>query len=143
MFKGMPSFSPELFREVANTDPMKTKQLEKGLNQQQYDDDDAPRKLCVLWDGIHGLGADVLEIREVCDRRPPHQRQPPFRKLREDQRHHGAIDRRDQRQGLHHRRQLIEQFAQHQLTQVPFGELGLAVHDAVEHGSSGDAHART
>ncbi|UTW65969.1 peptide chain release factor 3 [bacterium SCSIO 12643] len=33
MFKGMPSFSPELFREVVNTDPMKTKQLEKGLKQ--------------------------------------------------------------------------------------------------------------
>lgn len=33
MFKGMPSFSPELFREVVNTDPMKTKQLEKGLQQ--------------------------------------------------------------------------------------------------------------
>jgi peptide chain release factor 3 len=33
MFKGMPSFSPELFREVVNTDPMKTKQLEKGLEQ--------------------------------------------------------------------------------------------------------------
>ena len=33
MFKGMPSFSPELFREVENTDPMKTKQLDKGLRQ--------------------------------------------------------------------------------------------------------------
>ncbi|MBT6236008.1 MAG: peptide chain release factor 3 [Bacteroidetes bacterium] len=32
-FKGMPSFSPELFREVVNMDPMKSKQLEKGLNQ--------------------------------------------------------------------------------------------------------------
>lgn len=32
-FKGMPSFSPELFRSVENTDPMKTKQLEKGLRQ--------------------------------------------------------------------------------------------------------------
>lgn len=33
MFKGIPSFSPELFKEVINTDPMKTKQLEKGLEQ--------------------------------------------------------------------------------------------------------------
>ncbi len=33
MFKGIPSFSPELFREVINKDPMKAKQLEKGLNQ--------------------------------------------------------------------------------------------------------------
>lgn len=33
MFTGMPSFSPELFREVVNKDPMKTKQLEKGISQ--------------------------------------------------------------------------------------------------------------
>jgi peptide chain release factor 3 len=33
MYKGIPSFSPEIFREVVNKDPMKTKQLEKGLMQ--------------------------------------------------------------------------------------------------------------
>jgi peptide chain release factor 3 len=32
-FTGIPSFSPELFKEVVNTDPLKTKQLEKGLQQ--------------------------------------------------------------------------------------------------------------
>ncbi|KHJ37003.1 peptide chain release factor 3 [Pedobacter glucosidilyticus] len=32
-FLGIPSFSPEIFRELENTDPMKTKQLEKGINQ--------------------------------------------------------------------------------------------------------------
>ncbi|MEO7314532.1 MAG: peptide chain release factor 3, partial [Ginsengibacter sp.] len=32
-FTGIPSFSPEIFREVINKDPMKTKQLEKGLRQ--------------------------------------------------------------------------------------------------------------
>ncbi|HET6243091.1 MAG: peptide chain release factor 3 [Bacteroidetes bacterium] len=32
-FKGIPSFSPEIFRELINTDPMKSKQLEKGINQ--------------------------------------------------------------------------------------------------------------
>lgn len=32
-FQGIPSFSPEIFREVVNTDPMKSKQLEKGVNQ--------------------------------------------------------------------------------------------------------------
>lgn len=32
-FKGMPSFSPEIFKEVENKDPMKTKQLEKGIRQ--------------------------------------------------------------------------------------------------------------
>jgi peptide chain release factor 3 len=32
-FTGIPSFSPEIFKEVVNKDPLKTKQLEKGLNQ--------------------------------------------------------------------------------------------------------------
>ncbi|MFT3903623.1 MAG: peptide chain release factor 3 [Niabella sp.] len=32
-FTGIPSFSPEIFKEVINKDPMKTKQLEKGLAQ--------------------------------------------------------------------------------------------------------------
>lgn len=32
-YTGIPSFSPEIFREVVNKDPMKTKQLEKGLIQ--------------------------------------------------------------------------------------------------------------
>ena len=32
-FKGIPSFSPEIFKEIQNDDPMKSKQLEKGLNQ--------------------------------------------------------------------------------------------------------------
>ncbi|GIV32586.1 MAG: peptide chain release factor 3 [Chitinophagales bacterium] len=32
-FKGIPSFSPEIFREVINTNPLKTKQLEKGIRQ--------------------------------------------------------------------------------------------------------------
>ncbi|BDD08921.1 peptide chain release factor 3 [Fulvitalea axinellae] len=33
MYKGIPSFSPEMFKEVVNKDAMKTKQLEKGINQ--------------------------------------------------------------------------------------------------------------
>jgi len=33
MFQGMPSFSPELFKELINLDPMKTKQLNKGIQQ--------------------------------------------------------------------------------------------------------------
>jgi peptide chain release factor 3 len=32
-FKGIPSFSPEMFKYIENTDPMKTKQLEKGIQQ--------------------------------------------------------------------------------------------------------------
>jgi len=30
-FTGIPSFSPEIFKELVNKDPMKTKQLEKGI----------------------------------------------------------------------------------------------------------------
>ncbi len=33
IFKGIPSFSPEIFKEVINLDAMKSKQLEKGLRQ--------------------------------------------------------------------------------------------------------------
>jgi len=32
-YTGIPSFSPEMFREVVNKDPLKTKQLEKGIMQ--------------------------------------------------------------------------------------------------------------
>lgn len=32
-FKGLPSFSPEMFKYIENTDPMKSKQLDKGLQQ--------------------------------------------------------------------------------------------------------------
>ena len=32
-FKGLPNFSPELFRYIENNDPMKTKQLAKGIDQ--------------------------------------------------------------------------------------------------------------
>ncbi len=32
-FKGLPSFSPEMFKYIENTDPMKAKQLNKGIEQ--------------------------------------------------------------------------------------------------------------
>ena len=32
-FKGLPSFSPEMFKYIENADPMKTKQLNKGIEQ--------------------------------------------------------------------------------------------------------------
>jgi peptide chain release factor 3 len=32
-FVGIPTFSPEIFKELVNKDPMKTKQLEKGISQ--------------------------------------------------------------------------------------------------------------
>lgn len=33
MFRGIPSFSPEIFREVVNVNPLKSKQLDKGIRQ--------------------------------------------------------------------------------------------------------------
>ncbi len=33
MFRGIPSFSPEIFKMLINTDPMKAKQLDKGIQQ--------------------------------------------------------------------------------------------------------------
>jgi peptide subunit release factor RF-3 len=36
-FKGIPRFSPEMFRYVNNVDPLKTKQLAKGLDQLMYE----------------------------------------------------------------------------------------------------------
>ena len=33
LFQGIPSFSPEIFKELMNLDPMKSKQLEKGIQQ--------------------------------------------------------------------------------------------------------------
>lgn len=33
MFKGIPTFSPEIFRELVLTDPFKSKQMEKGIRQ--------------------------------------------------------------------------------------------------------------
>ena len=33
MFQGIPSFSPEIFKELVNKDPMKSKQLDKGIRQ--------------------------------------------------------------------------------------------------------------
>ena len=32
-FKGIPNFSPEIFKELVNRDPMKSKQLDKGIRQ--------------------------------------------------------------------------------------------------------------
>ena len=33
MYKGIPSFSPEIFQELENLDPLKSKQLDKGIRQ--------------------------------------------------------------------------------------------------------------
>ncbi len=52
MFTGMPSFSPEIFKEVINKDPMKTKQLEKGLRQLA---DEGVAQLFTQHDGIRKI----------------------------------------------------------------------------------------
>ena len=33
MFRGIPSFAPEIFKELVSTDPMRSKQLDKGISQ--------------------------------------------------------------------------------------------------------------
>lgn len=62
-FKGIPSFSPEQFRYVNNADPMKSKQLAKGLKQlmeegvaQMFVKDDSGRKI------IGTVGALQFEV---------------------------------------------------------------------------------
>src|ERR1700741_194756 len=62
-FKGIPSFSPELFRYVTNTDPMKTKQLQKGL--EQLTDEDVAQLFTKKVDGrkvIGTVGALQFEV---------------------------------------------------------------------------------
>jgi peptide chain release factor 3 len=66
-FKGIPSFSPEQFRFVNNTDPMKTKQLNKGLDQlmdegvaQLFVKEDNGRKIIGT---VGALQFDVIQYR--------------------------------------------------------------------------------
>ena len=66
-FKGIPSFSPEQFRFVNNSDPMKTKQLAKGLDQlmdegvaQLFTKQDNGRKIIGT---VGALQFDVIQYR--------------------------------------------------------------------------------
>ncbi len=66
-FKGIPSFSPELFRYVINADPMKYKQLDKGLIQlmdegvaQLFTKEDNGRKIIGT---VGALQFDVIKYR--------------------------------------------------------------------------------
>lgn len=81
-FKGIPSFSPEQFRFVNNTDPMKTKQLNKGLDQlmdegvaQLFTKEDNGRKIIGT---VGALQFDVIQYRlkheygASCDYEPVH-----------------------------------------------------------------------
>lgn len=58
-FKGIPSFSPEIFRELVNTDPMKTKQLDKGVEQLT---DEGVAQLFVQYGGNRKIIGTVGEL---------------------------------------------------------------------------------
>jgi peptide chain release factor 3 len=54
IFKGIPSFSPEIFRFVINKDPMKSKQLAKGL--EQLTDEGVAQLFTMAYNGQKILG---------------------------------------------------------------------------------------
>jgi len=66
-FKGIPSFSPELFRYIDNADPMKAKQLAKGI--EQLTDEGVAQMFTSLRSGrkiigtVGALQFDVIEYR--------------------------------------------------------------------------------
>lgn len=66
-FRGIPSFSPEIFKELVNTDPMKSKQLDKGIEQltdegvaQLFTKEDGRRKIVGT---VGELQFDVIQYR--------------------------------------------------------------------------------
>jgi peptide chain release factor 3 len=58
-FKGIPSFSPEIFKEIQNDDPMKSKQLDKGLIQLT---DEGVAQLFVMQPGNRKIIGTVGEL---------------------------------------------------------------------------------
>lgn len=58
-FKGIPSFSPEIFRDLVNRDPMKTKQLEKGIRQLT---DEGVAQLFLMYEGTKKIIGTVGEL---------------------------------------------------------------------------------
>jgi len=58
-FKGIPSFSPEIFKEIQNDDPMKSKQLDKGLRQLT---DEGVAQLFVMQPGNRKIIGTVGEL---------------------------------------------------------------------------------
>jgi peptide chain release factor 3 len=70
-FTGIPTFSPEIFKEVVNKDPMKTKQLEKGLVQLT---DEGVAQLFSQHDGVKKIIGCVGELQfEVIQYRLLHE----------------------------------------------------------------------
>ena len=71
MFQGIPSFSPEIFKELINTDPMKTKQLEKGITQLT---DEGVAQLFIMGGGTRKVVGTVGELQfEVIQYRLQHE----------------------------------------------------------------------
>ncbi len=58
-FRGIPSFSPEIFKELINTDPMRSKQLEKGIEQLT---DEGVAQLFTQQDGRRKIVGTVGEL---------------------------------------------------------------------------------
>ncbi len=70
-FKGIPSFSPSIFKEVENMDPMRTKQLEKGIEQLT---DEGVAQLFVMQPGNRKVIGAVGELQfEVINFRLEHE----------------------------------------------------------------------
>lgn len=71
MFQGIPSFSPEIFKELVNTDPMKTKQLDKGIMQLT---DEGVAQLFIMYGGNRKIVGTVGELQfEVIQYRLQHE----------------------------------------------------------------------
>lgn len=70
-FQGIPSFSPEIFKEIRNDDPMKSKQLEKGVQQLT---DEGVAQLFVMNPGNRKIIGTVGELQfEVIQYRLEHE----------------------------------------------------------------------
>jgi peptide chain release factor 3 len=71
LYQGIPSFSPEIFRELVNNDPMKTKQLEKGIQQLT---DEGVAQLFIAQPGNRKIVGTVGELQfEVIQYRLKHE----------------------------------------------------------------------
>ncbi len=76
-FKGIPNFSPEIFKEIINLDPMKTKQLQKGLEQLT---DEGVAQLFRSYHGSRDIVGTVGELQfEVIQYRLEHEYQAKCR----------------------------------------------------------------
>ena len=70
-FQGIPSFSPEIFKELQNDDPMKSKQLEKGIQQLT---DEGVAQLFIMNPGNRKVVGTVGELQfEVIQYRLEHE----------------------------------------------------------------------